>query len=372
MRLLFVCPDMDTGGAERHWSTLIRGLAARGVDVHLLALAREGRLFGELQAAGVGTTFAAMSRRTDLRGLRRALRLADFCPDVVVSRGVSGQVVGAAIARRARASHAVNEHTPCLPDGRLLPPALGHQEVLTRLVAPRVHLVVAVTEAQVAPLAERGYRGDRIRVVPNGVFPQELRPRASRQAVRSALDLRPEDFAALSVAGLRPEKRVDTFVQAIALARRSDPRVRGLVAGTGRELERIRRLAGEAVELLGEREDVPDLIEAADAVCLTSMAEALPMILLETMALARPVVASRVGGTPEAVVPGETGFLVEPGDEPGFAEALLELSADAGAGRRLGEAGRMRQRELFDGERMVDGYLEAFEQLATARATAAR
>ena len=359
MRLLFVCPEMRTGGAQRVWASLMRGLASRGHEVRLLTLADEGDLFGELAADGIPAECARMSRRGALRGLRRALAHARSRPEVVVTRGVSGQSVGEAIARRAGAPQVMTEHTPCLPSGELLP-MRRHQRALTRAVARRVDRVVAVTSRQVQPLTELGYRRERIDVVPNGLFPGEVEPARDRAEVRHELGLGEADLAVLQVAALRPEKRVDGFLRAVAEARRSDPRVRGLVAGAGRELERLRPLTGEGVRLLGERRDVAELIAACDVVCLTSEAEALPMAILEAMALARPVVATDVGGTAEAVASGRTGFLVEPGDERGTARALLALSADPKAARRMGQAGKERQRELFGGERMLDGYLESF------------
>ena len=82
---------------------------------------------------------------------------------------MSGQLVGGLIARRAGAAHVLNEHTPLRPDGELLPPRI-HQRLLTRLVAPRVDRVIAVTGAQLPPLARLGYRPERMEVIANGVF----------------------------------------------------------------------------------------------------------------------------------------------------------------------------------------------------------
>ena len=82
MRLLFVCPDMRTGGAERHWATLAPALAARGADVRVLCLTEEGGLFGELTAAGLPAACIRMKARIDPRGWRRALAFAEPRPDV--------------------------------------------------------------------------------------------------------------------------------------------------------------------------------------------------------------------------------------------------------------------------------------------------
>jgi glycosyltransferase involved in cell wall biosynthesis len=355
---------MGTGGAERHWATLITELAARGTAVKLLTLAGTGPFFDDVAARGVPAECLDLRRRTDPGGLRRVLAMAaDFTPDAVVTRGVSGQLVGELIARRSRAVHVYNEHTPLTPSGRLLPPR-PHQRALTRLVARAIDEVVAVTERQVPPLEALGYPQRRISVVPNGVFARDV----ERVEPSPALD--GDGFAVLCVAGLRPEKRVDLFIEAVGAARRENAAVRGYVAGEGRERERLEPLAGRhGVTLLGARRDVLGLTAAAGATCLPSEAEALPMSILEAMALARPVVATDVGGTRDLVLDGETGHLVAPGDGAAITRALLALAADTKRARKMGAAGRQLQRERFTGEAMVQGYARAFEQ-AVERAQA--
>ena len=357
MRLLFVCPDMRTGGAERHWATLVPALQERGVEVVVLTLTGEGPFFAELRARGVPAHCVGLRRRSDLAGMRRALAYAAIRPDAVISRGVSAQMVGDAVARRAEAPHVLNEHTPLTSDGRLVAPR-PHQRALTRLVSGRVDAVICVTERQLAPLAALGYPSDSVHVVPNGVFEEAIAD------VDPSPELEGDGYTALCVAGLRPEKRIDLFIETVRGARRSQPSLRGYVAGEGPERERLARLAeGSGVELLGARRDALELMRGSDAVCLLSEAEALPMSVLEAMALERPVLATDVGGTGEAVLDGETGFLVEPGDLAGAERALLELAQDRDRAAALGRAGRLRQRERFSGDAMVDGYLRAFEEI---------
>jgi glycosyltransferase involved in cell wall biosynthesis len=367
MRLLFVCPDMHRGGAERHWAALIPALARRGAEVRLVCLYREGPLFAEVRAAGVPAECLRLRGPGDLRGARRALAEGRGRPGAVVTRTVSPQLVGQAIARRAGAVHVFNEHTPLTPAGELLE-MRPHQVALSRAVAPHVDRVIAVSDRQAAPLVRLGYREDRIVSVPNGVFPADVQTRVGRAATRAALGLDERDFAVLCVANLRPEKGADAFAQAVARARaKGAERVRGLIAGDGPERARLEQLVAglEGVELLGSRGDVPDLIAACDALALLSEAEALPMSILEAMALGRPVVATDVGGTREAVADGDTGIVVAPGDTAAAADALARLAADPGRAQAMGERGRARQRERFDGEAMVDGYWRALAEVAT-------
>jgi glycosyltransferase involved in cell wall biosynthesis len=365
MRLLFVAADMHRGGAERQWATLIPALARRGAEVRLLCLNDEGPLFEEVRAAGVPATCAHLAGRTDRAALRHALSEAGARPGAVVTRGVSPQVVGEAIARRAGAAHVLNEHTPLTPEGELLP-LRPHQQALTRVVAPFVDRVIAVSEHQREPLRRRGYRGDRIVVVPNGVFEEDVEVRRPREDVRRELGLAERDFAMVCVANLRVEKGGRAFVEAISAAREQVPALRGLLVGDGPERAALESLAGsrEGVYLLGSRGDVPDLLAACDAFCLLSEAEALPMSILEAMALGRPVVATEVGGIPEAVAHAQTGLVVPAREGPAAAHALARLAAQPEWARELGEAGRERQREHFSGPAMVERYEAALAEVA--------
>jgi glycosyltransferase involved in cell wall biosynthesis len=177
--------------------------------------------------------------------------------------------------------------------------------------------------------------------------------------VRNGLDLRRFDALAAGplqgalpagrplvavVANLWPVKGHRTLIEAVARVHAQHPRARFALVGDGPErafLEgRIAALGLQGVvELLGTRYDVPAILARADAACLPSLAEGLPNAVLEAMAASLPVVATAVGGTPELVVPGETGFLVRSQDAEGLADALLKVLADPGGmgarGRRL-------------------------------------
>ena len=361
-RVLFVAPNLARGGAERQWSILLPRLASRGHAVTLLTLDGEGPFADELRAQGIAGFSARWSRRRDVRGLVRALRARRYEPDVVVSPGTSANVVGALLTRLTRGAHAVANHT-LSPD--LLRPS---QHRLERLVARRADAAVAVSRAQVPALAAAGFRRDRIRVIPNGV---ELAiDHAARSEVRAELGLGDQDFAAFLIAALRPEKRALHFADAVLSAHRRDPRIRGVVVGSGPDLEpleeRSRSSAGVLVAA-GEREDVGRLLPAADAVCLTSVTEALPMTLLEGMAAGKPVVSTAVGGATEVVLDGETGLLVPRDDVDAFASALVRLAGDEELAAELGRQGLARQRALYTAESMVDGYDTALRELEARR-----
>lgn len=316
----------------------------------------------------MATRFIAMRSRVDLAGIVRAYRLWRLEPDVVFTSSVDAQVIGHLIAARAGAAHVTVEH-----GGAGLPRAL-HRRLLVRAVAPRIDRVVAISATQLDELHRLGFRAERITVIPNGIPAPAPRMR-SREAVRGELGLAEDSVLALLVATLRPEKRAEVFVEAVRRGHAQEPRLRGVIVGGGPQLAHVQSLAAEApdvVRALGERSDVPDLIEAADVVCLTSSFEGLPMTVLEAMALSRPVVAMRVGGIPDAVEDGRTGKLVPPGDTDAFAEALVALAREPVSRRAMGEAASVAYRERYTLKAMAERYGEVLAGLADRNAVRAR
>jgi glycosyltransferase involved in cell wall biosynthesis len=171
---------------------------------------------------------------------------------------------------------------------------------------------------------------------------------------------------AVLVASLRPEKRATVFVEQVAAAHAAQPSIHGLVVGTGPDAPAVARAtanSGGAVRMLGLRRDAVEIMHAADVVCLTSAVEALPMSALEAMSVGRPVVAIRVGGLPEIVVSGKTGFLVPPDRACQMAEALVRLARNSALAAELGRAGRERQQRSFSIDAMTRAYAELLVEL---------
>ncbi len=172
---------------------------------------------------------------------------------------------------------------------------------------------------------------------------------------------------ALSVGSITPQKAQDVLLEAFARAAADASASRLLIAGEGplrAGLEaRCDALGlGARVRFLGAREDVGDLLAAADVFVLSSRREGLPVTLLEAMRAGRAAVVTRAGGCAEAVADGDTGLLVPVGDAVALGAALRALLADPGRCARLGDAARERWAREFTAERMVletEGIYEA-------------
>jgi len=241
---------------------------------------------------------------------------------------------------------------------------------LRRLGSP----LLAVSHDLAGYLAER-FRLPReaIGVVHNGIplaerVPPAERP-ARRKAAREAAGLPAEGALLLCVGNLYPVKDHATLVRGLP---RLPADARVAIAGRGEEEARLRALATELgvadrLHLLGLRDDVDRLLTAADVFVQPSRHEGLPLAVLEAMGHGLPVVASRVGGLPEAVEDGVSGLLVPPGDPEALARALAGLLAAPERVDALADAARTRAEAEFSVAAMTDRYRALYHGLTQAR-----
>jgi glycosyltransferase involved in cell wall biosynthesis len=229
--------------------------------------------------------------------------------------------------------------------------------------------VVCVSEAvRETVLKREGLEPHRVTVIHNGVEPLPEGTRA-RDELRAELHFAPEHRVVGLVANLnRPVKGVSHFLRAIPRIAEAVPDARFVIVGEG-ALESDLRAEADAlgvsqrVVFAGYRENVNDYYATMDVSVLTSLSEGLSLTLLESMRQGLPVVATRVGGNPELVVHGETGFLVRPGDTEAFSQSVIRLLGDADLRERLGAAGRRLVHERFMLPDIAERYLRLYRTL---------
>jgi glycosyltransferase involved in cell wall biosynthesis len=220
------------------------------------------------------------------------------------------------------------------------------------LVMPQVDGVVGVSEATLQAVTEfHGLTVPRVSV-PTGVSPAGLVPSLSREAARQQLETPPEAPVILFVGSLTPEKRLDRLLRVFRRVHDALPSLRLWLVGDGPlrpEVEddfRACGLSGQVI-FLGLQANVATFMSAADVLLLTSDTEGIPGVVLEAGLLGLPVVATRVGGLPEAVLDGQTGFLRPPQDEEGLARAVLDLLGDRQLRSEMSRLSRRWIRERF-------------------------
>ena len=173
---------------------------------------------------------------------------------------------------------------------------------------------------------------EQMPVVENGIDEARLKAqsRRSRRQMRDELGIDEDAIVFLSAGRLTEQKRYDVLVQAVSLLDEPDLQYVSLVAGTGPLEAQVRELVNKhgldhRIQLLGVRDDVPDLMKAADCFLMTSEVEGLPMALLEAMMLGLPTVSTAVGAIPDVVEDGVTGRLMPSEDISAIAAALREV-----------------------------------------------
>ena len=232
-----------------------------------------------------------------------------------------------------------------------------------------LHLAIAVSEATKRDWVRRsGIPADRVVTIHNGIDPEQFRRRQSPAAARLQLGL-PQNALILGGLGrLDPAKGFGDLIEATAILRSRFPTLRLAIAGSGALREQLQALAeskgiaGE-VTFLGFQQDVNPFLDACDVFVQSSLCEALGYSLLEAMAHEVPAVGTSVGGIPEVIVPGETGFLAPPRNAAGLAAAIAPLLESAELRQRMGRAGRERVIKHFHEADMVRKTLAVYRRL---------
>jgi glycosyltransferase involved in cell wall biosynthesis len=329
----------SAGGVGTHVRSLIPVLRDAGASVGVSGAPATEELFGfraagaEFAPADISAGLAPVADARAVLQLRRALAGADL----VHAHGLRAGLVAAA-ARRGAGLRSVplvlTLHNALLRDGGRLHGLLRRVEATTIRAAD---LVLAVSGDLAANARQAGARDVRVMPVMAPPRPPAVRTRAEVRAELGLDDARP---LVVAVARLHPQKGYDVLLD--ALARWGDARPVPLVAIAGDgplrdELAARIRAERLPVTLLGRRDDVADLLGAADVCVLPSRWEGSPLVAQEALRAGTPLVATRTGGMPELL--GDGALLVPVGDPDALGQALREVLADPDLARRLVEAG---------------------------------
>jgi len=340
------------GGAELHALSLSQQLQRRGYDVTVAC--RPGR-FVEERAHQMGLATVPLTVRKqndwhDYGALRRFLREKPI--DVLHAHWSTDMIVPPFAGLRAHVPvRIMTRHMP-YPFKNRLGSWLYSQVLWTRLVT----VSASVRETLLAC----GVPADKVEVIHHGTDIEGfVQTTASPQSVKRGLGI-PDDCLTVGLVGrIAPEKGHEVLLQAAAALGDRYP-LRYVIVGDGPSeaavRDAVRKMGLEKqVIFAGFRDDVNNVIAALDIMTLPSTwNEPCAAVVQQAMALCKPVVGTRTGGTPEMIADGETGFLVPPSDAPALADAVARLAGDAFLRKRLGTAGRERAGAYFSLQVMTD------------------
>lgn len=355
-RVLLVGDTLSVGGTEGQFVELACRLDRARWDVRATCLRAEGPLRARLERAGVHPWSCGVGSLWTPRAGAALVRLARHLRReriaLVHTFDFYSNIMGVLAARAAG--------VPVVASQRNL--GTRHQtpahRVVTRLALRLAHRVVVNSEAGAAWLQrERLVPAHKIDLVLNGVDLARFRRRPRRHAAAPGHAGDPERVVIGTVANLRPEKGLLHLVTAAAFVRE---RYRTSVPIWGEgpmrpELETAVRDLGldEVVALRGRTTQPERALADLDVFVQPSLTEGTSNVLLEAMAMALPIVATEVGGTPALIEHEVTGLLVDAGDAPAIAKAVIRLMESPELAARLGTAARGRVRERFGMSRMV-------------------
>jgi glycosyltransferase involved in cell wall biosynthesis len=360
LRVMFVQTDMRVGGAEMLTANIIRRLNRQRFSPELCCLKDPGEL-GQGLAEEIPVHHHLLSNKYDLRVWPRLTHLLrERQVDAVITVGAGDKMFWGRLAARRVGVPAVLSalHSTGWPDG------VGR---LNRMLTPITDSFIAVAGSHGQFLAKNlRIPEDRVAVIPNGVDTNRYAPTPEVSQIRREFGLGPTDPVLGIVAALRPEKNHELFLDVAARIVRKLPTARFLIVGDGpcrpQIKERAQRLGlSSHVIFTGSRPDVPRLLAAMDVFGLTSRIEANPLSILEAMSVGRPVVATNVGSIHEAVIEGQTGFLVEPGNADQFADRVIGILNAPIMGHVMGAAAREIVVARWSLEAMVSGYERLIE-----------
>jgi len=295
-------------------------------------------------------------------------RLREWDVDVLCCHGYKADIVGLLAARRAGVPVIAVSHGWTAESWKV-----RVYEALDRAGLRRMDRVVCVSEGQAEKVRRALVRADRVTVIRNAVQSERfdhIDP-ADRRVLEAMFPRAPERIVG-SAGRLSPEKGFGILVEAAGIVARSDPGAGFIHFGDGPLRETISRRIGElGLEgrfiLAGLRDDLDRFLPHWDLSVLPSFTEGLPTVVLESYAAGVPVVATAVGGTPEAVADGVDGFLVPPGDPAALARRILDVLELGEERKAMGARGRARIRAEFSFETQAVRFQKICDELTRRR-----
>lgn len=357
MKVLHVIETLDFGGAEKVLVDLVE--ATRGpMSPAVCCVKRSGELAARLHPS-VPVIELGKGEGNDWRLPWRLAEIAREGGFGVVHSHMWGVYLEAALAARLAGVpliHTVHGSYMAYPSGAAARFKMTLRHALERRAAVWHRRVVAVSDAiQRFLVDELGFDARRVETIHNGI--DSRLPEVPKR----------QGNTFITVGRLAAVKNQAMMLRAFAAVRHGWPQARLNIIGDGPERASLEALAAglgiaSCVQFMGFRDDVAEHLAQADVFLMSSHYEGISIAVLEAMRSGLPVIGTRVGGMPETVDHGRTGWLVDDNDEAGFAQAMRDALADPTRSAAAGSAGRQRQQREFSLDETARRYLRLYAQ----------
>ena len=292
--------------------------------------------------------------------LWRILKNGKF--DAIITFTHDSNVLGLPLAKLAGIRARVGTHL-----GEIRGMSKWRENLHTFLVNQGIIQTLVASSARTRNNAiEVGVQPEHITTIYNAIMPFDV-AHIDRESVREKIGLKKEDVFFVAVGRLVYEKGHEFFVEAMSIVTKEDSRAIAGICGAGPLHDQLQTQIEilnlqNKVKLLGQWDEIPELLAASDVFVLPSRWEGLPMALLEGMMSGLPVIATRVEGVDEVVQPGEHGLLVALESPAELAQAILQLLRSPADRQRMGAAARERVLSSYTTDRMCEAYLLVIEK----------
>ena len=363
--ILFVIDGLEFGGGERTFLQLIRGLLCERYAIHV-ATSPEGDFFKVLTRMGIDVVPLDLRKRVNVKNIKRLSEIVrERKINIVHSQGGRADFYARIAVRRLKPKVKV-VNTVAMPVkgydvGALRKGVYRFFDWLSERYADRFIVVSEVLRETL--LSSYKIPPDKVIKIYNGIELNEYRPngkgvRSQKSEVRSEFGLSKDAPVIGTIGRMVWQKGFEYLVECIPEIVRTYLDTKILIVGDGPLRERLEALSKELgvrdnVIFTGFRSDIKELLSAVDLLVIPSLLEGFPMVTLETMAMAKPIIATNIDGITEQITDGVDGILVPPKNPSALAKAVIRVLNDKETARNMGLAARKKVEQEFSVGKMV-------------------
>jgi glycosyltransferase involved in cell wall biosynthesis len=364
IKIVHLVTSLEVGGAQHNMIVGLPRLDPERYEHVICSISDRMQMAEQFRSLGFKVVSLGASRKSDLAVvLRLRALLMHHRPDILHTYLIHGNVLGRVVGRLVG--------VPKILSSEL---TIGQTKlwgrIATKLTNPLVDAVEVNSETGGKAIAKSlGVPTEMIEVVLPGLDIDAFGSMENRDKIRAELGVDADKHLVLYIGRLRPVKGTEYGIKAFARAVNQNPNMHMALAGEGDQLKYLRQLVyelgiEEKISFLGVRNDLPELLSSADCVLIPSLTEGFPRTAVEAMAAGRAVIATRVGGIPEAITHDETGILVPVKDVDAMATALVRLAGDKSLQAKLGAVARRHVEQNYSVEKYVARLDDIYSRLS--------
>lgn len=357
-RILFVIDGLEFGGGERVFLQLAAELRNH---FEVFAAAMPGRNFEKkLREFGIRFYPVDMSRQLSLKPIRQLKNIVDNQKiDILHSQGARADFFARVAGGMHEDSHLLCTIATIVEGFDISPFRKKVYRLFDRFTERWVEKFIVVSDSLKSTLTEkRGIPASKVVRIHNGIELKEYRPGICEDTLRDKWRISKELPLIGAIGRMVWEKGFEYLIEAVPVIIKTFPEAKILLVGDGPLLDGLKALSGRLgveknIIFAGFQSDIKEILSAFDLLVVPSLLEGFPMVTLEAMAMAKPIIATNIDGITEQITNGENGILVPPKDPDALAKAIIKVLSDGKSSKAMGLAARKKVEQEFSVEKMV-------------------